>query len=661
MPLSHRRLRAPERRAHLRVETLEARTVPSAVAEPFFSRGLLLPNGAPGPVGLTPAEIRTAYGFNAVTFGSVTGDGSGQTIAIIDAYDNPKFVSSTSASFLSSDLHNFDATFGLPDPPTFTKVNQSGGSAYPAQDTGWGTEIALDVEWAHAVAPGANIVLVEANSASYTDLMAAASWAKNQPGVSAVSMSFGGSEWSGETGYDSVFTTPSGHQGVTFLASTGDNGAPGGFPAYSPRVVAVGGTHLNLGSGGTYSSESGWSGSGGGVSTVEAKPAFQSAITLGTRRMIPDVSLDADPNSGVAVYDSFSQGSSAPWIAVGGTSFSAPAWAGLIAIANQGRVLAGEGTLDGASQTLPKLYSLSSSDFHDVTTGSNGHSAGVGYDLVTGLGTPIAPLVAHDLIDLTSPPPPPSPPPPSPPPPPPPVPGTYSYSAGGLPAPIRDYTTTVSTITVPSDFVISKLTVTLNIAHTYDSDLVIQLVSPAGRVITLANRRGGSGDNYSVTTFDSTASLSIAYGTAPFNGTYAPEGSLKTFNTLDAKGTWQLRVSDVAAYDTGTLKSWSLTITGVPGAASPAMVGGSTALAVPSVGPGQKIADLVALFAPESASLPIAAAPAPETATPTPAAVAAAITSSPATTPIAASPSEYLPVSPHSDPFDSDWSAVYVG
>src|SRR5262249_19726369 len=151
---------------------------------------------------------------------------------IIDAYDNPKFVSSTSGSFSTSDLHNFDAAFGIADPPSFTKVNQTGGTSYPAGNTGWGTEIALDVEWAHALAPKANILLVEATSNSYANLFAAANYAKGVSGVSVVSMSFGGGEFSGETSNDSTFTTPSGHQGVTFLASTGDSGSPGGYPAY---------------------------------------------------------------------------------------------------------------------------------------------------------------------------------------------------------------------------------------------------------------------------------------------------------------------------------------------------------------------------------------------------------------------------------------------
>src|SRR5262249_54217127 len=138
----------------LQFESLEIRVVPDAVATPDFVRdhpGGVTSDGSPGPVGLTPAQVRSAYGISGITFssGTVTGDGSGQTIAIVDAYDNPDFVSSTAASFTSSDLHKFDVAFGLPD-PVFTKVNQTGGTSYPSGNTGWGTEIALDVEWAHA-------------------------------------------------------------------------------------------------------------------------------------------------------------------------------------------------------------------------------------------------------------------------------------------------------------------------------------------------------------------------------------------------------------------------------------------------------------------------------------------------------------------------------
>src|SRR5262249_50727787 len=164
-------------------------------------------------------------------------------IAIVDAYDDPN---------IAGDLQKFDAAFGLPN-PSFTKVNQTGGTKLPAANSGWATEIALDVEWAHAIAPGAKIVLVEANSSSMSDLMTAVNTARNYAGVVAVSMSWGGGEFSSEVNYDSYFTTPAGHTGVSFFASSGDTGAPASYPESSPNVVAVGGTTLHL-NGSTYSS-----------------------------------------------------------------------------------------------------------------------------------------------------------------------------------------------------------------------------------------------------------------------------------------------------------------------------------------------------------------------------------------------------------------------
>ncbi len=259
------------------------------------------------------------------------------------------------------------------------------------------------MEWAHAIAPKASIVLVEANTDSLTDLVSTAvPTAASLPGVSVVSMSFGTlGEFDGESFYDSAFQTPSGHNGVTFLASTGDHGAAeSGYPAFSPDVVAVGGTTLTT-SNGAYVSETGWSDGGGATSLFESKPSYQSGLP-DSERSIPDVSFDADPNSGVAVYDSYDS-PSCPWVEVGGTSLSAPCWAALIAIANQGRVLYNLGTLDGPSETLPDLYGLYNnpasyqSDFHDITTGNNGKPAGVGYDLVTGIGSPIANQLALGL------------------------------------------------------------------------------------------------------------------------------------------------------------------------------------------------------------------------------------------------------------------------
>jgi hypothetical protein len=352
------------------------------------------PLGSGGPTGYSPSQVRHAYGFDNIVFsGGIGGDGSGTTIAIVDAYDDPN---------IANDLHQFDVKFGLAD-PIFTKVDQWGGTSYPAADSSWISEIALDVEWAHAIAPGAKILLVEANSSSYADLMTAVDYAASQPGVVTVSMSWGGPEFTYESSLDYHFVTPAGHNGITFVVSSGDQGAPASYPATSPNVLTVGGTHLALDSQGNILSESAWSGSGGGISQYEAQPAFQigQVPQSSAMRTSPDVAYDADPNTGFPVYDSYNNGSNAPWSQWGGTSAGAPQWAALIAIANQGRASAGLGSLDGASQTLPMIYNMPSTDFHDITsgitTGSPNYVAAAGYDLTTGRGSPYADRVVADL------------------------------------------------------------------------------------------------------------------------------------------------------------------------------------------------------------------------------------------------------------------------
>jgi hypothetical protein len=352
----------------------------------------------PSPVGLTPAQIRHAYGFDQVRLpNGAAADGRGQTIAIVDAYNDPR---------IASDLAAFDARFGLPAPPGFRKVNESGGSSLPVTDAGWSEEISLDVEWAHAIAPAASILLVEAYSDQLNDLLAAVDYARHQPGVVAVSMSWGGSEFSGETAYDGYFTTPAGHiggsglaGGITFVGATGDNGPPASWPTVSPNVLAVGGTTLSVDSAGNYLGETGWHGSTGGPSSYEPKPGYQAAVPqllgIGVRTN-PDVAYNANPNTGFAVYDTVADSSGQTgWFQIGGTSAGAPQWSALIALADQGRAAAGQGSLDGAQATLPLLYALPASSFNDITSGNSGFLTLPGYDLVTGRGTPTAALVGY--------------------------------------------------------------------------------------------------------------------------------------------------------------------------------------------------------------------------------------------------------------------------
>jgi subtilase family serine protease len=401
------------------IEPLEARLLLSAaiIEHPSFvlrtPTTTARPAASAGFVGLSPTQLRQAYGFNQVSFSGVTGNGTGQTIAIVDAYNDPDIV---------TDLQTFDAQYGLAN-PTLTQINESGGTSLPGTDpsgkgNSWAIEISLDVEWAHVAAPGANIVLVEASSDSTNDLFAAVNTARNYAGVSVVSMSWGGSSTAGQSAYDSYFTTPAGHIGVTFLAASGDSGSydpttgsvSTSYPAASPNVIGVGGTTLQTDSSGDYLSETAWGngtrsktqgGSGGGLSPYDAQPAYQNGIVTqsSTERAVPDVSIDANPSTGVGVVDSWDFGSASPWVQVGGTSLATPLWAGLIAVVDQGIVAAGGQTLDGATQTLPKLYALPASDFHDITSGSNGaYSAGTGYDLVTGRGSPIVNSIVAGLV-----------------------------------------------------------------------------------------------------------------------------------------------------------------------------------------------------------------------------------------------------------------------
>lgn len=308
------------------------------------------------PVGLTPSQVRAAY--------NLSGNGSG-TIAIVDAFDYPT---------VASDLKVFSSTFGLP--AANLEVHKMATKI--RQNNGWGLEAALDTQWAHAIAPGAKILLVEAKSNSGTDLLNAVNYAKTQPGVVAVSMSWGGSEFLGESAYDGSFS----QSGVTFFASSGDSGNGVEWPAVSANVVGVGGTNLTM-SGNTFVSETAWSGSGGGISQFVSEPSYQTVVvtTLGSRRGVPDVSYAGGPNPGFPIYDTSGYSG---WVTVYGTSAGAPQWAAIKALG---------GTAANAS-FYPDANSSWPSFFRDIILGSNGScgtvcTANTGYDYITGLGSPL--------------------------------------------------------------------------------------------------------------------------------------------------------------------------------------------------------------------------------------------------------------------------------
>ena len=334
------------------------------------------------PTGYTPATIKKYLGL--------TGNGSGQTIAIVDAYDHPN---------IASDLAVFNAKFGLPAPPSFKKVTQTGATkGFPAVNAAWALEIALDVQWAHAIAPAAGILLVEAKSTTYADMMAAVAYAAKQSAVTVISNSWGSAEFSGETTLDSKCKLTA----KLFVFSTGDDGNPGSYPAYNPYVLSVGGTTLDLTTDATtgavtVASEVAWGGSGGGVSLYEAKPAYQTSNPY-AKRGTSDVSYNADPATGFAVYSSVPYDNQTGWFQMGGTSAGAPQWAGIIAVSNQLRKAAGKAVLSATSTKSlyfanSTIYGLTSG-LADITSGSTNGTCGAictptaGYDFVTGRGSP---------------------------------------------------------------------------------------------------------------------------------------------------------------------------------------------------------------------------------------------------------------------------------
>jgi len=315
------------------------------------------------PSGFSPSDLRSAY--------NITGTGASSTlIAIVDAFGYPN---------AERDLGTYRSQFGLPACTTangcFKKVNQRGvQGSYPATNTGWSQETALDLDMASAMCPGCSLLLVEADSATFQNLATSVNTAAAM-GAHAISNSYGG----GEAG-SSTFEPFYNYAGIAVTVSSGDGGFGVEFPASSPHVTAVGGTSLVRSSNSRGWSETAWSGAGSGCSTVYAKPTWQTDSGC-ARRTVADVSAVADPNTGVAVFGPANSRSSA-WLVFGGTSVAAPLIAGIYGV---------NGTaVNHGNDPYRHLSSL-----NDVTSGSNGSCGGtylctavVGYDGPTGLGTP---------------------------------------------------------------------------------------------------------------------------------------------------------------------------------------------------------------------------------------------------------------------------------
>ena len=330
-------------------------------------------------VGLTPSQVKTAYGF------APSNSGSGQTIAIVVAYDN---------NTIEEDLAFFSETFGLPsctsDSGCFRKIYAQGKK--PGNHKLWSLESALDVEWAHAMAPLAKIILVEAKTAKLTDMMEAVDVAV-ATNASVISMSWGLGDSTTRPDLDFHFLAAN----KTFVAASGDFGNFVLYPSASPHVISVGGTTLSVGVGGTYLGETAWSDSGGGLSIAEPVPAYQVPFNPFDKRGTPDVAYNGDPDTGFAVYNSNPYFGLKGWLQIAGTSAGVPQWAAIIASANSARVAASLPLLTGTNAALyAAATSAYSNYFHDINDGSTNGSCGavcttgLGYDFVTGLGTPKA-------------------------------------------------------------------------------------------------------------------------------------------------------------------------------------------------------------------------------------------------------------------------------
>jgi kumamolisin len=386
----------------------------------------------PSPAGETPSSLACVYKVGSKTLDPTTskncpvvygssGDpamnydnpaGGSNIIAIVDAYDYPTAL---------NDFNTFSQMFGLPNgnkcgdgtQPCFTKAYP--GGSQPRSNSSWAQEEALDIEWAHAMAPNAQIVLVEAASNSNADLMQAVAYANTivstcnftcgSGGTGEVSMSWGGSESSSEISYDSTYFTQS---GITYFASSGDSGGKVIWPSSSPNVVSAGGTTVNR-TKGNFTGETTWSSAGGGYSSYETMPSYQDITALiNTTQMrgTPDISFDANPSTGVSVYDSTASQGLSGWLVFGGTSVSSPSLAGIVNNAGafdggwdggnntssvQSNLYSNYATETGSTGPLSATncsYNGSTTPFYDITSGSAGtYPSGPCWDFASGIGT----------------------------------------------------------------------------------------------------------------------------------------------------------------------------------------------------------------------------------------------------------------------------------
>ena len=327
--------------------------------------------GTAGPTGYNPADLQAAYALPSSTAGA------GQTVAIVDAYDDP---------YAESDLAKYRSQFGLPACTTangcFRKVNQTGGTTYPAANSSWSQEISLDLDMVSAVCPNCHILLVEATNTGFANLGTAVNTAASL-GAQAISNSYGGTDTSSDSPYDSYYN----HPGHAVTVSTGDYGYGIQFPSSSQYVTAVGGTNLKRASNARGWTETAWSSAGSGCSPWETRPAWQTTVTNITsvcaKRAAADVSAVGDPNTGVSVYDSYAYRGQSGWLVFGGTSVSSPVIASVYALAG-----------NAASVNYGSYPYSNTGSLNDVTSGSNGTCGNLlcnsvaGWDGPTGLGTP---------------------------------------------------------------------------------------------------------------------------------------------------------------------------------------------------------------------------------------------------------------------------------